>query len=88
MPEIETREIGNREKVVLWESATDLDTDEINPDTLRTIQGMLIDALEEQVEAAEAAADWETFMLHLAPGVKFSSDDKTYMRISASVRAL
>lgn len=89
--DIETNSIGNSTQTVLWESRVDIDEDEINPDTLRTLQNMLLDSLEDAVEHDErgGAANWSTYMVHLQNGLTIATQfGKIFSRFSVSVRAL
>ena len=58
---------------VVWVANHTLDRDEINPDTLIAATGLLIGALEGDVEASSGAANWETLLLSLTDGTLSAS---------------
>ena len=65
----------------IWDASVEIDTDEINPDTLIAAHGLLIGALEGLIEDSEYAANWESLQIRMF-------HHRVGTRVAASVKSL
>lgn len=85
-PEVNIIRVGTQSKPACWHVHLDLDPDEVNPDTLTAAYGLMIGALEGDVEAEEAAAEWGRLQIRNVG--KFWQGDIQVFRVSAYLPAL
>lgn len=90
MPQLETEAVEQTEAFgvgpILFDYSATFPRDDMNPDTIRFYVSSALEVLEDAVEAAEVAVDWESVQIGFSfPRV---ADREDFAMIRASVKRL